>query len=134
MDPTQLFATLKPILDDIHRLQQPSSNAKLFSKQWSQCTVSLDKLISLLSTYPSLMDTVHPIPNFSSSISCTIPPSYSSQTISKFTCVPYFIYTQNTVHPIPNFSSSISCTIPPSYSSQTISKFTCVPYFIYTQN
>eukprot|EP01083_Nonionella_stella_P032629 89302_1 len=99
MDPTQLFATLKPILDDIHRLQQPSSNAKLFSKQWSQCTVSLDKLISLLSTYPSLMDTVHPIPNFSSSISCTIPPSYSSQTISKFTCVPYFIYTQNRAHP-----------------------------------
>eukprot|EP01084_Bolivina_argentea_P086601 156536_1 len=49
--------------------------------------------------YPSIIETNHPIPNFHSCISLTIPQTYSSQIISKFSCIPYFIYNNYRDHP-----------------------------------
>ena len=99
MDPSQLFSVLKPILNDIHRYQQPCIDSRQLSQQWNQCKISLDKLIKFLSSYPSIVDILHPIPNFSSSISLTIPQSYSTDTISNFNCVPYFVYNNYRDHP-----------------------------------
>ena len=95
MDPNQLFATLKPLLGDITRTQSPCPNAKLRSHQWNGCKNSLDKLIALMSTFPSIVHADHPIPNFSSSLSMSIPPSYPAQSISAFNCVPYFVFTNH---------------------------------------
>ena len=99
MDPSQLFVTLKPILGDISKYQQPSITTAPSSNKWNHCRASLDKLIAILSDFPSIITTDHPIPNFCSSVSLTIPSSYSSESIANFNCVPYFIYSNYRQHP-----------------------------------
>ena len=99
MDPSQLFVQLKPILENISKFQQPSITTPHSSNKWNQCKSSLDKLIAIVSDFPSIIETDHPIPSFSTSVSLTIPSSYSSKSIANFNCVPYFIYSNYRQHP-----------------------------------
>ena len=130
MDPNQLFVTLKPILGDITRTQSPSPSSKLHSQQWNGCKKALDKLISLLTTFPSIVVTDHPIPDFSSSTSFSIPPSYSSHHISAFNCVPYFIFTNSRDNPqtqILNHFCLLRCSVVDSLSLYLSSSILLAP-------
>ena len=94
MDPSQVYSTLQPIIEELKiQFDKPiTDDPKQLSQQWNQSKISLDKLINFLSNYPSIIDVIHPIPNFSTSKSFNIPQSYSTETLANFNCVPYFIY------------------------------------------